>query len=380
MNRTRKTIIKAKMIPGILSPLLLCATLLNACNWTSARKETRTTTTARDENTPKLVKSVQLIAPARHDTCRFNQQINIAYANNKRYPVDSAILLYNNRPVATLDSATRQLTFKIPPGKCGENTIKIIAYHPGNRQGSATLPLIVKPDTPPRRLAFEIVNTYPHDPAASTQGLVYHDGHLYEGTGILGESTLRKIDLDNNKLLHMYSLASKYFGEGITIHGGKIYQITWTSREGFIYDPVTFRQEATFRYPTQGWGITTDGNRLIMSDGTHQLFILSPATFSRLATVEVYDHHGPVHSLNELEWIDGHVWANVWLTDKIVIIDPATGAVTAELYLPNILDPAQKIKLNMKEDVLNGIANLPHRGTILVTGKHWPTLFELKTK
>ena len=356
----------------------LCATLLLACNGRPATKAVAEET--REDRSPKVVKSIQIVSLARYDTCRFHQEIRIAYANDRRYPVDSARVLYNNLVIAALDSATREVTFKIPPGRCGANNIRVIAFHPGNRQGSAALPIIVKPDAPPRRLAFEIVKSYPHDVSASTQGLVYHEGFLYEGTGILGESTLRKIDLERDKLLDMFSLGNEYFGEGITIYRDKIYQITWMSRKGFVYDLRTFRQESTFSYSTEGWGITTADDRLVMSDGTNQLHFLSPVTFSKISSVDVYDHRGPVHSLNELEWIDGRVWANVWLTDRIVVIDPATGAVVEELYLPNMLTPGEKVKLNAKEDVLNGIARVPERGTVLITGKHWPRMFELKVK
>jgi glutamine cyclotransferase len=363
---------------------LLCMIMLPACKGSGTREKAPERTVAAmpgagDEN-PRFVKSIQFVAPTRNDTCHFNQVIRVAYANNRRFPVDSAHVLYNNVRVTTLDSAAREFSFKIPRGKCGANLVKIVAFHPGNRQGSIVQPVVVKPDTPPRRLAFEIARVYPHDVSASTQGLVYHDGFLYEGTGIHGESTLRKIDLERNKQLDMFSLSSEYFGEGITIYKEKIYQITWTSRKGFVYDLKTFKQESTFDYTTQGWGITTMHDTLVMSDGSHLLHHLSPASFSKLKTVEVYDHHGPVHSLNELEWIDGRVWANVWLTDRVVVIDPASGVVVEELYLPNMLSPAEKIKLNIKEDVLNGIAYNPERGTIYVTGKHWPKLFELKIK
>lgn len=380
MNGTRKIIINSHMPCVIIS--LLCVMMIPACKGTATRekKTAEATLPPPPADAVRFVKSIQFVSPAKHDTCSFNEEIKIAYVNNRRFPVDSAHLLYNNARVATLDSATREYTFKIPPGKCGANNIKIISFHPGNRQGSILQPIVVKPDKAPRRLSFEIVNVYPHATDASTQGLVYHEGYLYEGTGIQGESTLRKIDLLNNKQLDMISLSSEYFGEGITIYNGKIYQITWTSRKGFVYDLKTFRQEATFDYATQGWGITTMNDTLVMSDGSHQLFHLTPANFNKTKTVEVYDHHGPVHSLNELEWIDGRLWANVWLTDRIVVIDPATGAVVEELYLPNMLSPAEKIKLNIKEDVLNGIAHDAARGTIYVTGKHWPKLFELKTK
>ena len=368
-----------KMVGGFLP--LLCVTMV-ACNGTSVRKDSRETTVKKvtGKDGPQLVKSIQFVAPAKYDTCRFLEEITVTYANNKRYPVDSAHVLYNNARVATLDSATRSMKFNVPASRCGVNNLKIVTFHPGGRQGSVTCPIVVKPDKAPRRLAFEVVRVYPHDATASTQGLVYHEGFLYEGTGILGKSSLRKIDLARDKLHNTFSLGNEYFGEGITIYKGKIYQITWVSRKGFIYDLETFRQESTFDYSTQGWGITTMDDRLVMSDGTHELFVIAPETFSKVATIEVYDHHGPVHSLNALEWINGCVWANVWLTDRIVVIDPRSGAVVEELYLPNMLSPEEKVKLNTKEDVLNGIARNPDRETIYVTGKHWPKLFELTTR
>ena len=327
---------------------------------------------------PKFVKSIQIVTPLKGDTCQFNQKIKITYANLKRFPVDSAQLFFNNKLIVTLDSTTREFEFTLPADKCGTNTIKIFAFHPDNRQGSATQSLILKPDKAPRRLSYDLVQTYSHASDASTQGLVYHKGFIYEGTGIRGKSTLRKIDLENNKILSTLSLKSEYFGEGVTIYNDKIYQITWTSRKGFVYNIDTFSEETTFDYTTQGWGITTMDDRLVMSDGTHLLYHLNPGNFNKIKTVEVYDHNGPVEQLNELEYINGYIWANVWLTDRIVVIHPESGVVVEELYLPNMLTPAEKAKIDLKEDVLNGIAYNPGKGTIYVTGKHWPKMFELK--
>lgn len=338
------------------------------------------TGSAPTKETSRYVKSVQFVYPMKNDTCRYNEEVKIMYANNKRYPVDSAIVYLNQKPIQTLDSTEREFSFRIPATRCGKNSLKVIAFHPNNKQGVATQTFVIQPDKAPQRLQYDIIKTYHHAPDASTQGLVYHDGYIYEGTGLYGQSTLRKINLEQNKTLSVLSLESQYFGEGIAIYKNKIYQLTWTSRKGFVYDINTFSQETTFDYNTQGWGLTTIEDSLVMSDGSHKLFYLDPRSFSVLKTVEVFDHNGPVNNLNELEYINGKIWANVWLTDRIVVIDPQTGLVTEELVLPNLLTPAEKAKLNSDDDVLNGIAYNREKGTIYLTGKHWPKLFEIKIK
>ena len=224
------------------------------------------------------------------------------------------------------------------------------------------------------------MKTYRHAPDASTQGLIFHEGYIYEGTGLYGESTLRKVDLEKDKILSVLSLESQYFGEGITIYKDKLFQLTWTSRKGFVYDISSFALETTFDYDSQGWGLTTMGDTLVMSDGSHKLYLLDPDSFSILKTIEVYDNKGAVTNLNELEYINGKIWANVWLTDRIVVINPKTGAVTEELLLPALLTAAEKARLDSDDDVLNGIAYNEQKGTIYVTGKHWPKLFEIKIK
>ena len=257
----------------------------------------------------------------------------------------------------------------------------MIAFHPNNKCGVATQSFIVKPDKAPQPLQYQLVKTYSHATDASTQGLVYIDGIIYEGTGIKGQSTLRKIDLENNKTLAMLGLDSQYFGEGITVYKDKIYQLTWTSQKAFVYDLASFTLLTTFDYSMeQGWGLTTMGDKLVMSDGSHNLYHLDPNLFSVVKTVEVFDNKGPVTNLNELEYINGYIWANEWLTDRIVIIDPESGEVVQDLLLPNLLSASERAKLDQNDDVLNGIAYNEKKGTIYITGKHWPKLFEIKTK
>lgn len=370
-----------KLKPSPMLYILGALLLFISCNETTKKKSDAVAVVPIEDVTAgktKYVQSIKIDSPVKGDTCVFNQTIKISYTHARRFTIDSAQVFFNGKYITTLDSATREYGYLLPDSRCGENHVKIIAFHPDDRQGSATQSFVIKPDKAPRRLNFEVIKTYQHDPDASTQGLVYHDGYIYEGTGIRGKSTLRKIDLNQNKILDMLGLSSELFGEGVTIYNDKIYQITWTSRKGFVYDLKSFSLETTFNYTTQGWGITTMDNKLVMSDGTNKLYHLDPKNFNKIKTVEVYDHQGPVECLNELEYIGGHIWANVWLTDRIVVIHPESGRVVEELYLPNMLTPAEKAKIDLKEDVLNGIASNPEKGSIYVTGKHWPKLFELK--
>jgi glutamine cyclotransferase len=219
-----------------------------------------------------------------------------------------------------------------------------------------------------------IVNTFPHDRAAFTQGLVFEDGGFYEGTGLNGQSTLRRVALESGEVVQSISLSPEHFGEGIVAWQDRIVQLTWKAGVGFVYDKGSFELLDTFRYPTEGWGITHDGRRLIMSDGTPTLRFWDPATFGEIGSVEVHAGTDPVTRLNELEYIDGKVFANIWQTDFIAIIDPDTGQVTAWIDLQGLLGPEDYIE---PVDVLNGIAYDASSGRLFVTGKLWPKLFEI---
>jgi glutamine cyclotransferase len=221
---------------------------------------------------------------------------------------------------------------------------------------------------------YEIINVFPHDRGAFTQGLVFEEGLLYEGTGLRGASTLRKVELETGLVQQQYDLPEQYFGEGITVYGDKIVQLTWQSNIGFVYDKDEFSLLDTFNYPTEGWGLTYDGERLIMSDGTPTLHFLDPDTFKEIGQVQVHYEHGPVGRLNELEYVDGQVLANVWTTDLIARIEPQTGQVTAWIDLSGLLEPEDR---ELGVDVLNGIAYDAENDRLLVTGKWWPKLFEI---
>jgi glutamine cyclotransferase len=222
--------------------------------------------------------------------------------------------------------------------------------------------------------SFCVVHTYPHDPEAFTQGLVYHDGFIYEGTGLRGRSSLRRVELQSGKILQVHSLEQRFFGEGIAIFGDKLYQLTWQSGLGFIYDWRSFEPLGTWQYEGEGWGLTHDGTHLIMSDGTSTLRFLDPETLQVVRQVEVRARSGPVVRLNELEYVRGEVYANVWQTDRIVRIDPQSGAVVGWIDLSGLLSGVDGSQV----DVLNGIAYDAEGDRLFVTGKLWPKLFEIE--
>jgi len=222
---------------------------------------------------------------------------------------------------------------------------------------------------------YTIVNTYPHDRDAFTQGLVFIDGIFYEGTGLYGRSSLRAVTLDDGEVTRILYLSPTLFGEGITVFGDKIIQLTWKSGQGFVYNKDNFELLREFTYPTEGWGITHDGERLIMSDGSNTLYFWNPETLEEIGRVEVFDETGPVTRLNELEYINGEVFANVWQTHRIARIDPDTGQVVGWIILPGLLPAEDRSE---PVDVLNGIAYDAENNRLFVTGKLWPKIFEIK--
>ena len=227
----------------------------------------------------------------------------------------------------------------------------------------------------PAAYTYQVVKTYPHEPNAFTQGLVFENGFLYEGTGLNGRSTLRKVQLQTGRILKIHKLTTNFFGEGITIYKDKIIQLTLKSNVGFVYDKDSFELLQNFDYPTQGWGITYDGKRLIMSDGTSTLYFLEPETFKQTGYIKVRDNNGPVSGLNELEYVKGEIFANVWPTERIAIIAPQTGQVIGWIHMEGLLNGENSVQ---SVDVLNGIAYDAAGDRLFVTGKFWPTLFEIK--
>jgi glutamine cyclotransferase len=237
------------------------------------------------------------------------------------------------------------------------------------------LPLCVQAEVPVQ--GYEVVRTYPHDPEAFTQGLIWRNGHLIETTG-RQPSVLRRVRLEDGKPVAQRALAPIYFGEGVTELNGKLYSLTWRNGVGFVWTADDFTPLGGFTYAGEGWGLTTDGRRLIMSDGTPFLRFIDPDTMAETARVRVTADGKPVPMLNELEWIDGEVWANIWQSDRIARIDPETGVVTAFVELNGLL-PAGSIR-DPADEVLNGIAWDAEGKRLFVTGKRWPSLFEIRVR
>ncbi len=283
--------------------------------------------------------------------------------------IDSLQYLVNDNPYLLIGDSINTKNFK-----AGLNIIVVKAYNSDGSKDIQSTEVKVISDIKPEIKYPKLVKKYPHDVTAYTQGLIYINGFMYEGTGQYRESMLKKIDLSSNELIQSYNLPKEVFGEGIVEHNGKIYQLTWQSHRAFEYDLKTFNLIHEFQYDTEGWGITNYGDNLIMSDGTQNLFILDPESFATIGKLQVYDNVGPINNLNELEWINGKIWANVYLTNTIVIINPETGFVEQKLDLTNFVPDTYA---NPHDNVLNGIAYDQKANKIYVTGKRWPVLYEI---
>jgi glutaminyl-peptide cyclotransferase len=226
--------------------------------------------------------------------------------------------------------------------------------------------------------SYQIIHSYPHDPQAFTEGLFYLDGFLYESTGLEGQSSVRKVRLETGEVVQKLDLPSQYFGEGIINWKNKLIQLTYKSQIGFIYDLNTFGVTGQFTYAGEGWALTQDGKRIYMSDGTPQIRLWDPDTLRETGRITVSDDEGPVKNVNELEWVKGEIYANIWTTDRIAQINPATGRVVGWIDLTGLLGASDRVEGQDGTDVLNGIAYDAKRDRLFVTGKRWPNVFEIK--
>jgi glutaminyl-peptide cyclotransferase len=227
----------------------------------------------------------------------------------------------------------------------------------------------------PRQYGYQVVHVYPHDRSAFTQGLEFRAGFLYEGTGLNGHSMLRKVKLETGEVVQQINLSPEYFGEGITVINQQIIELSWRNQIGFVYDQNSFRRLRSFSYSGEGWGLTNDGSQIYMSDGTPEIRVWDPVTLQEKRRFTVRDGAAPVTYLNELEWVRGEIYANVWQTDRIVRISPTDGRVLGWVDLSGLLDAADRAE---KVDVLNGIAYDVLGDRLFVTGKLWPKLFEIR--
>jgi glutaminyl-peptide cyclotransferase len=222
---------------------------------------------------------------------------------------------------------------------------------------------------------YKVVRSYPHDPQAFTEGLFYQDGFLYESTGEQGESSVRKVELSSGKVLQQADLPPQYFGEGIVAWNGRLMQLTWRNRVGVVRDLASFKQLDSFNYPGEGWALTRDSQHIYMSDGTATIRVLDPNSLVQIDSIDVTADGQPLQNINELEWVKGQLYANIWMTDKIARIDPASGKVVGWIDLTGIFDYHQLA--DPTDDVPNGIAYDAQHDRLFVTGKRWPKLFEI---
>ncbi len=295
--------------------------------------------------------------------------------NNK--PIDSIQFFVNGKRVASNGNSININTKELGVGKF---TITALAFYP-EKTKKVNNSIEVLSNIEPSIYSYKLINTYPHDKTSYTQGLEFYNGFLYETTGKKGKSVLRKIALKTGKVLQETKLDAKYFGEGMTILNGNIFWLTWQARKGFIYDLETFKQKGEFAYTwsAEGWGLTNDGTHLIKSDGTHKIWFLDPETQKEKKSIQVYTNKYSLKELNEIEYINGKIYANKWQQNSIVIIDANTGIVEGVANLSGLKKEIEKSQtITDQDEVLNGIAFDKETGRIFVTGKHWGKLFEIE--
>lgn len=314
-------------------------------------------------NTPKSVQS--------------NQELTISIAEKGNKPIDSVQFSIGNKKIKSINNTA---TIKVEDYRLGKHTITAIVFYE-NKTKKETKPIYIMADTAPEIYTYKVINTYPHDKGAYTQGLEYYNGFLYEGTGQLGESSIRKVELETGKVLQQKDLDEKYFGEGITIFNNKLFQLTWKAGIGFIYDLESFEKEREFKYTKsrEGWGLTNNGEKLIKTDGSERIWFLNPDTLIEESYIEAYTNKQKVEKLNELEYINGMIYANRWQLNSILIINPSNGKVEGVANLNSLKQLIEKEqKLVDSDDVLNGIAFDKENNRLFVTGKHWGKLYEIE--
>ena len=320
---------------------------------------------------------VKMTSPAENAEYKLKDQVMVTLIpGSKDNSFDSVKVFFDGRAVTVLTSAPWECSVSSSfTGLTGRKSVKAVVYSKEKTQ-SVTRFVIIYSDIVPQRYSYKLIHTYPHDGEAFTQGLFYDNGVLYEGTGQETGSSLREVELESGRVLRQHNLEASLFGEGITLYRDHIYQVTWTSKVGFIYNKSDFRVINRIFYPTQGWGLTTIDDRIVMSDGTNVLYFNEPEMFNAVSRIEVYDNEKKVDQLNELEYINGEVWANIWQTDLIARIDPLTGKVNSYIDMSSLYPESKRREVNA--DVLNGIAWDAKGGRIFVTGKRWPKLYEIK--
>ena len=321
---------------------------------------------------PKQLKTsdIAIVSPQNGQQVRQSEIIDISYQiKNDSLTIDTTVLFVNNKEIARFAGTSYKWTMN--ENRVGRQSLRLSMRADGKEVANASCMLKYFP-SPPQYYTYSIVKQYPHNTGFFTQGLFFYDGFLYEGTGQYGSSALMKIELETGKVIKAVNLSKDFFGEGITLMDEKIYQLSWQERQCFVYDKNTFDRITTISFPNEGWGITTVGDLLAVSNGSSIISFVKPDNFAEVRHIEVCNDKGNVSQLNELEYIDGLIWANVWQTNTIVMIDPESGAVVGEIDFSGIYPNSNS------DNCFNGIAYDEKNNRIFVTGKRWSKLFEVK--
>lgn len=320
------------------------------------------------DNTAVKAKDFSIKTNAENNTFKLGEELKLEIQNPKNKDITSVSY--------QLLGETINANFKLDTVKLGIHKLSAIIKYDGKEE-ILSKNITILNHIAPKLLGFEIINTYPHDITSYTQGLEFYNDTLYESTGQYTESKLRKLNYLNGKILKELKLEDRYFGEGLTILNEKLYQLTWQENTGFVYDINTFEVLNTFKYnqSKEGWGLCNDGNLLYKSDGTDRIYTLNPETQAEIDYIQVFTNKGKIGALNELEWINGKIYANIYQRNGVVIINPKNGATEAVIDFSSL---KEKVTQHSGLDVLNGIAHNPKTNSIFVTGKRWDKLFEVR--
>lgn len=307
-----------------------------------------------------------------------NESVSLLLKNEKNKSIDSVVYYLNEKRAGAV-KGNAKLDFALAKTKLGYQNVKALVFFEGSNVEVSDRIEVVS-TIKPKLLKYTIVNTYPHDETSYTQGLEFYRDTLFEGTGQRGSSRLMKTDYKTGKIYQSVSLANQYFGEGITILNNKVYQLTWQELTGFVYDADNLKQIKTFEYPkkVEGWGFCNDGKLLYQSDGTEKIWVLDPETMKEVDYINVYSETSKIKAVNELEWVEGKIYGNVYQKDAVAVIDPKTGAVEGILDLRELKTKINMVGHDPGNDVLNGLAYNPKTKTLFVTGKKWNKMFEIK--
>lgn len=325
-----------------------------------------------NSKSPRIPRNTSIVSPSPNMQLIIGEPVEFKVSSKKE--IDSILFDDDEKEIIY---KTDSFTWKSGKALTGEKKFKVTVFYNGGKSETHFPRVRFLSDIEPEKLTYKVIEKYPHDPEAYTQGLFFMGDVLYESTGRKGRSSIRKVNLKTGEKIKQVNIDSQYFGEGSTFWEDKIMMLTYRSNIGFVFD-TDLNQTGKFNYDHEGWGATTLGDTLIVSDGTETLHLLDPRDFSEIGRLEVYDHKGPVKSLNELEMIDGHIYANIYTEDNIAVIDPTTGKVLKMIDLSGLLENSEKAGLDEVNDVLNGIAYHKASGKIYVTGKDWPSLFQVE--